>query len=212
MRSADKNPFQSTRRSLLSRLRRWDDHDSWREFFETYWRLIYDVAKNAGLNDAEAQDVVQETILSVAKQMPGFRYDSERGQFKAWLRQVTRRRIMDHLRRRYREPGGVSEGSETGPTAPLGNIESIPDPASESLDAIWDREWADHLASLALQRVKRRVRPEHFQIFELLVIQGWPVGKVAKDLDVSVPLIYVTRHRINAMLKKEVKALQASDW
>ncbi|MEI6357591.1 MAG: hypothetical protein WCP53_10900 [Verrucomicrobiota bacterium] len=62
--------FLPTRQSLLSRLRSWDAQDSWREFFETYWRLIFDTASKAGLDEASAQDVVQETIIAVAKQMP----------------------------------------------------------------------------------------------------------------------------------------------
>jgi FixJ family two-component response regulator len=62
---------------------------------------------------------------------------------------------------------------------------------------------------LALERVKRRVRPEHFQIFDLFVVQGWPASKVAEALEVSIPLVYVTRHRISSLLKKEVKVLQS---
>src|SRR5436190_24115121 len=64
-----------TRQSLLSRLKDWDDQESWQDFFNAYWRLIYQVALKARLNDTEAQEVVQETVISVAKEMPGFRYD-----------------------------------------------------------------------------------------------------------------------------------------
>jgi len=67
--------FLPTRRSLLSRIRDWDDQESWRRFFDTYWRLIYNTAVKAGLSDAEAQDVVQETILTVAKKIKEFHYD-----------------------------------------------------------------------------------------------------------------------------------------
>ncbi len=56
----DTNEFIPTRDSLLSRLKDWNDRDSWKEFFETYWKLIYRTALQAGLNEAEAQDVVQE--------------------------------------------------------------------------------------------------------------------------------------------------------
>src|SRR6185436_3555024 len=89
-----------TRASLLSRLRNWDDQQSWQRFFELYWKLIYSVARKAGLSDPEAQDVVQETIISVARHMPSFRYDPELGSFKAWLMQLTRWRIMDELRKK----------------------------------------------------------------------------------------------------------------
>src|SRR5687767_6840579 len=91
------NEFIPTRRRLLSRLKNWDDQDSWRQFFDTYCRLIYRVAVKAGLTDAAAQDVVQESILSVAQRMPGFQYDPAVGSFKSWLMLVIRRRIADHL-------------------------------------------------------------------------------------------------------------------
>jgi len=64
-----------TRQSLLSRLKSWDDQESWKDFFDTYWRLIYNAAVRAGLTEPEAQDVVQETLLSVAKKIPEFKYD-----------------------------------------------------------------------------------------------------------------------------------------
>src|SRR5438046_1766960 len=60
----------ATRSSLIKRLKNWDDRASWKDFFDTYWKLIYGVARAAGLNDAEAQDVVQETIICVAQKMP----------------------------------------------------------------------------------------------------------------------------------------------
>src|SRR6266516_1088602 len=89
-----------TRASLLTRLKNWQDRSSWQEFFDTYWKLIYGVARKAGLTDTEAQDVVQETMASVAKHMPTFKYDPALGSFKAWLLNMTRWRIIDQLRRR----------------------------------------------------------------------------------------------------------------
>ena len=73
---------------------------AWKDFFDTYWKLIYGVAIKAGLNDAEAQEVVQETIIAVAKQMEGFKYDPKMGSFKGWLLLHTRWRIADKMRRR----------------------------------------------------------------------------------------------------------------
>src|SRR6187200_178322 len=93
-----------TRRTLLSRLRNLDDQESWRAFFDRYWELVYNVARQAGLAEPEAQDVVQETVIAVAKAMPDFCYDPMRGSFKQWLLRIVRRRIVDQLRRVYRQP------------------------------------------------------------------------------------------------------------
>ena len=57
----------ATRLSLIERLADWKDQARWQQFYDTYWRLIYGVARQSGLTDAEAQDVVQETVITVAK-------------------------------------------------------------------------------------------------------------------------------------------------
>src|SRR6516164_6778524 len=85
---------EATRWSLLARLKNWEDQASWREFFDTYWRLIYSVAIKSGLNDAEAQDVVRDTVLSVAKKIPELNCDPSAGSFKIWLLKFTRWRIL----------------------------------------------------------------------------------------------------------------------
>src|SRR2546421_12588340 len=93
-----------TRRTLLSRLRNLDDQESWRTFFDLYWRLLYNVARKSGLDDLVAQEIVQDTVIAVARKMPGFRYDPARGTFRQWLLRITRRRVVDHLRRSHRQP------------------------------------------------------------------------------------------------------------
>src|SRR5437763_14577838 len=93
-----------TRQSLLKRLKVLENRESWQEFFETYWSLIYSTATRSGLNDSEAQDVVQETVICVVRSMPKFDYDPTIGSFKAWLRKLTRWRITDHIRKRNASP------------------------------------------------------------------------------------------------------------
>ncbi len=191
-----------TRQSLLSRLRSWNDQDSWRQFFDTYWRLIFDVARKAGLSEAAAQDVVQETIVTVAKQMPDFRYDRAQGTFKGWLMQITRRRIADQLRRQYRHgETGASEPAEADGLPALAEI-------SNDWEVIWDAEWRTHLTATATARVKRQVMPQQFQIFELNVLHGWPARKVAAMLEVTLMQVYLAKHRVGAVFRKEFKALE----
>src|SRR6266853_6318316 len=93
-----------TRATLLERLKNWQDQSSWQDFFDTYWKLIYGVARKAGLIEAEAQDVVQETMMAVDRHMPNFKYDPAIGSFKAWLLNMTRWRIVDQLRKRGPAP------------------------------------------------------------------------------------------------------------
>src|SRR5437867_11716995 len=90
----------ATRRSLVDRLGNWEDQARWQEFFETYWKLIYSVARKSGLNDAEAQDVVQETVITVAKKIGKLRYDPAIGYFNGWLLNIIHWRIADQSRNR----------------------------------------------------------------------------------------------------------------
>ncbi len=197
MPSPARDPF-STRYSLLSRLQNWHDQESWKDFFEMYWRLIYSVALKAGLTEEEAQDVIQETVISVARNIHKFKRDPALGSFKSWLRNIIRWRIADQLKKRI-------------PTEPVENeddLAEIPDEAASSLDTAWDDEWQANLLEAALARVKRAVKEEHYLIFDLYVVRKLSVTEVARTLGVSVGQIYVVKHRISSLLKKEIRALE----
>ena len=191
-----------TRYSLLSRLQNWTDQESWKQFFDTYGRLIYGVALKSGLNEAEAQDVVQETIICVAKDIQKFTRDRKLGSFKGWLRNIARWRIADQLRKR--EKGRARLATEGG--ADL--LEELPDPAGGELDRIWEEEWQDNLLHAAIERVKLQVKAEHYQIFDLYFMKKWPVTKVAKTLGVNVAQVYLAKHRVGNLIKKELKELE----
>jgi RNA polymerase sigma factor (sigma-70 family) len=198
-----------TRYSLLSRLQNWDDGGSWKEFFDTYWQLIYSIAIKSGLNEAEAQDVVQETIISVAKDIQKFKRDRERGSFKGWLRNLTRWRIADQLRKRDRVvAGGVETESSEMPAEAL----DMAGQTAPELESLWEEEWQANLLTAAMERVKHRVKAEHYQIFDLYVIKGWPVSKVMDILGVSAARVYLVRHRVSALIKKEMRELEKKEY
>ncbi len=204
MRSDESIP---TRASLLNRLKDWTDHESWSEFFETYWRLIYNVAIRAGLSDAEAQDVVQETIISVAKQMPDFNYSPAIGSFRGFLLKTTRWRIADQFRKRASEVSNsrVPRGEERETPA----LERIPDASGLSFEEIWKEEWERNLSEAALERVKRRVNPKHYQLFDLLVQKQWSVEEITSIMGVTKHQVYAAKSRIAALLKKERECLES---
>lgn len=208
-----------TRWTLLSRLKDAADADSWQEFFDTYWRLIYSLARKAGLTDAEAQEVVQEVVIGVARKMPEFQCDPAAGSFKGWLLQVTRRRIVDQFRKRVpwsptqpprgaESPNGATASPDGDGTAHTATIERVPDPAGSDLDAAWEGEWREHLLERALARVKQLADPEQFQMFDLHVRLGLPARDVARKLEVSLPRVYFAKYKIGALLKREVARLQ----
>ena len=194
----------ATRASLLDRLKDREDQASWQEFFDTYWLLIYRVAKKAGLTDAEAQDIVQETVIAMANKLPGFIYDPKVCSFKTWMLRLTRWRIIDTLRKRLPQSAPAADSNGTATSA----LDRIPDESSLKLDAVWDEEWEKSLLSAALQRVKPHLKPEHYQIFDLCALRQLPVSQVAEIMGVSAARIYLIKHRVAALLKQEIKALR----
>lgn len=193
----------ATRASLLKRVRNLGDSASWQEFFDIYSDLIYGVARQAGLTDSEAQDAAQETFKAMAQQLPGFRYDPKLGSFKAWLLRNARWRIADQFRKRLPLAEPPRDGDTQ--TAP---IERMIDPESLELDAMWETDWQRTLFEAAVTRVKQRINPEKFQIFDLYVRKEWPAEKVAKAFGVSVDQVYLARNRIKDLIEEEIERLE----
>jgi RNA polymerase sigma-70 factor (ECF subfamily) len=193
---------------LLSRLKSWNDQESWRDFFDTYGRLIYRAARQAGLSDAEAQDAVQETILSVAKQMPNFHYDPALGSFKSWLLQVTRSRINDAWRRKFYEQNGRRLPREEDLHTSI--VEAYP--AMADFEQVWNQEWELSLAQAAIEHVRRRADPLQYQAFYLYMVKKTPARKVAKRLGIHLAEVYYAKYKIGALVKKEIAALERKGY
>ncbi len=203
----DDNPL-NTRESLLGRLKDWEDERSWRDFFETYWRLIYSTARKGGLSDAESQEVVQETVIVVAKQMKEFKYDPAVGSFKGWLKLVTRRRIADQYRKRKSQEVGLADED----TADAGTraMDRFPDATAGAVDAAWEADWQQSLLDRAVEIVRTQISPRQYQIFDLYVLRQWPASRVAASLDISTAHVHLAKHRVQAQIRKEARRLEKS--
>jgi RNA polymerase sigma-70 factor (ECF subfamily) len=188
----------------LSRLKNWEDEESWRVFFDTYWRLIYAVALKSGLTDAEAQEVVQETIICVAKNIQKFKRDRKLGSFKGWLRNLTHWRIADQLRKRAK----MLQSNAAFASQSLSSLDEIPEQPGEAVASEWESEWQRNLLIAALDQVKRHVREEQYQLFDLYVIRQWPVDRISQTLGVSAARVYLAKYRITRLIKKEVHRLE----
>ncbi len=193
-----------TRASLLARLKNLEDHDSWQDFFDTYWKLIYGICVNRGLTPTEAEDVVQETMCTAMKSMPGFKYDRSVGSFKSWLLNMVRWRIADQFRKRsvvrnLPQDTGI-DGSD--------GLDELVDKQTEDFQAVWDQQWEQALFDAAVDKTRRAIDPEKYRVFDLLVNHQWPAAKVAENLKVSVDHVYLVKHRVTQLVKAEVERLK----
>ena len=207
-----------TRHSLLNRLKDLGDQASWQDFFDTYWRLIYNVAVKAGLTDTEAQEVVQETVIAVARKISEFKADPAHGSFSAWLMRLTRWRIADQFRQRGKAgvqasaclsgEGTLKRERQPDDTGLTDTVDRIPDPDGVAFETMWGEEWERNLLAAALEQVKRQVSPKQYQMFDLHVLQNLSVQHAAHTLQVSTASVYMAKHRVGRLLKKAIKELQ----
>jgi RNA polymerase sigma-70 factor (ECF subfamily) len=206
--AGDPDELAPTRQSLLERLRDLDDSAAWQEFFDTYWKLIYASAIRFGLSDDEAEEVVQETVIGIARKMDTFQYQPQTCSFKGWLMHVTRRRIIDRFRKRQSRRGvHIPLPADTGTTEAEQPVQLRDDAAERAFEGLWDEEWQKNLIDAAMERVKRKVPAKQYQIFYLHSVKNMPGRDISKLLGVSTAKVYVVRHRIGRLVKREVQTL-----
>src|SRR6185436_7583580 len=167
--SAETESSSATRPSLLARLKDWSQQTAWREFDHDYAPLLRNVARKAGLADVEADEVVQETLIAVAKKIGEFQHAGNRGSFRAWLYQQARWRIADQFRVRgrvnsHQTLGHVLPADERGTEGEGKSNDAADSPVDEPSDTsapeldpvferLWNAEWDEHVRQSALARV-----------------------------------------------------------
>src|SRR5262245_39367910 len=180
--------------SLLERLREPNNPRDWDRLVELYQPLLLTWAKRAGLQDADAADLVQEVFALLHRKLPEFRYDPGRS-FRAWLRTVT----LNLWRGRQRK---ASVRSETTPLEKLAEPE-VADPAAD----FWEADFNKHLARRALEIMRAEFQPATWKAFWEVVVEERSPEEVAKELGMSTGAIYAARHRVKTRLKEELAGL-----
>jgi len=204
-----------TRPSFLNRLKTGEDADSWNEFYRSYGKLVRDFALKAGLNDSEADEVVQETTIAMSRHLPKYVYDPKICRFKTWLLNQASWRVKDQLKKRRKHAavaissGANSRGPSADDTSRTSTINRVPDTTGDNLVNLFEVEWRKKLFDAALIEVQKKFTPKQIQIFDLAAMKEWPAADVARSLGVSTANVYVIRHRISVAIKKEIKRLEA---
>ncbi|MCX7418322.1 MAG: sigma-70 family RNA polymerase sigma factor [Planctomycetia bacterium] len=189
-----------TRASLLMRLRDGSNQDDWREFVELYSPLVYGFVRNRGLQDADAADLLQDVLRSVAGAMDRLDYDKQKGGFRAWLFTITRNKLSTFLtsRRSHNQASGDSGQHEL--------LAAHPD-SSRSLKEDWEREFQRQLAAQAMQTIQTEFEGKTWQAFWQTAVEGQPAAEVSRLIGLSPGAIYVAKSRVLTRLKAEVERL-----
>jgi RNA polymerase sigma-70 factor (ECF subfamily) len=185
----------TTRASLLVRIRDPRDTRAWEEFHELYAPLLYRYARARGLAHADAEDVRATCYENIVKQIGGFEYDNHRGTFKAWLKTLVNRRVVDLLRKRRER------------LADDGTLPEVPSPELEP-DAAWDKAWRQQHLRYCVNLVRVDVPDVTFEAFELLM-RDEPVAAVCERLGLNANQVYKAKSRILQLVRDQMRAIYA---
>lgn len=192
----------TTRPSLLLRLRDPMDERAWGEFVEIYGPLVHRLARRRGLQDADANDLVQEVFRSVAGAIGRYDPDPARGSFRGWLSTIARNLIVNLLDARRRHPRGAGDSE----IARL--LEEQPAPDSQQ-SALFDAEYRHRLVDWAADRVREEFTEATWQAFWKTGVEGRSAQEAALSLGLSVGTVYQYKSRVVARIRREIERVSS---
>jgi RNA polymerase sigma-70 factor (ECF subfamily) len=186
--------------SLLEGVRARPDGDSWRRLVDLYAPLIRGWLRRHLLPDADADDLVQDVLAVLVRELPHFEHSGRTGAFRSWLRTVTVHRLRDFWRgRRYRPEA-------TGTSDFLDKLEQLEDPDS-GLSHIWDQEHDRHVVARLLELIRPDFQASTWQAFEAVMLRGELPAAAAQRLGVSINAVLLARWRVMRRLRREAQGL-----
>ena len=195
--------FPDTRASLLLQLQVGDDHEIWQEFVTIYRPIIYRLARKRGMQDADAQDLAQQVLLSIVGSIERWQKTDESVRFRHWLRRVAKNAICNALTRRPHDRA-------VGGTSIQAFLESqcvVDDKFENEVELEYRRE----LFLRAASTVRRDVAAETWEVFQLAVIEGVPIEEIAARMSKSVGAAYAARGRVMNRLRRLVEKMEQRD-
>jgi RNA polymerase sigma-70 factor (ECF subfamily) len=174
------------------------DQAAWGEFVDRYGPQILGWCARWGLQPSDAQDVTQNILLELARQMGGFRYDPS-GSFRGWLKTVAYRAWVKFVEARKRP------GLGSGDSAVAALLDSVE--AGDDLVGRLDEEGERELLERAMALVRLRVKPTTWEAFRLLAIEGLSGNEVAGRLGMKVGAVFVAKSNVRKMIEEEVARL-----
>lgn len=187
----------STRLTLLLRLRDRADRLSWQEFHDRYGQLLYRYARSRGASHTDAEDVVQEVEMYLFKALDGFEYDAGKGRFRSYLRASVVHALARRADRQARQPELLDPQK----------FDYVAGELEASTDDRWDREWQLHRLRWAMRAVAANFEPQSLRAFEMHVLGNRSVEETAQALGISKASVYQARSRILRTLKAKLATL-----
>lgn len=186
--------MNTTRASLLIRVKDPRDTQAWSEFYELYGPLLYRFARAKGLGHDDAEDVRSTCYEQIVRQICHFDYDKQKGGFKAWLRTLVCRRVIDLLRK-HRVPIAESHDLKTAHNPDL------------APDQLWEQHWKQQHLRYVVDRVRQDVSAQTFSAFQALMEEGATVSEVCSRLGMNANQVYKAKSRVLELVRERMAAI-----
>lgn len=187
----------TTSLTLLDRVRV-GDQTGWQRLFEIYGPFLLGRLRRTGLNDADADDVLQEALKSVAASIGEFRRDRPEDSFLRWLQAITTNKLRDFYRQRKRQP------QATGGSSGNVGLEEISDPFA---DQDWSTEAQARQTVLmhALRVMQTEFEERTWRAFWLTAIERKEPNEIRELLGMSAGAVRQARSKVRKRLEKELR-------
>lgn len=195
--------FPKTPDSLLVRVCDPQDRAAWDQFAQIYRPLVYRIGRGHGLQDADAQDLAQQVLMSVAAAIGRWQRDEGNTRFRHWLRRVAKNEVLKFL---TRQPRDVARGGSSAMDALPNEQDSC-----RGLDEEIELEYRRQLIRQAARIVRDRADETTWLAFSMTMMDGMEIGKAAKELHRSEGVIYAARSRILPRIRDTVRELEEDE-
>ena len=193
--------FPETHESLIVKVQNPLNREAWDQFAMIYRPVVYRLARQKGLQDADAQDLAQQVLYAVSLSIGRWEKLDPPVKFRHWLRRVVRNAIINALTRKPQD--GAAGGSVALDLLKQHTNVGCQDSATK-IEAEYRRE----LYLQAARLVQSDIHAKTWQAFELTVVEGLPVEEVALKLGKTPGNVYAARSRIMCRLREAVQALE----
>ena len=189
---------ETTRSSVIRAVANTENEAAWQRFFDLYAGFVFSIARSKGLNDTDADDIVQMVFADLARNLPSFKYDREKGRFRPYLAALVKWRVIDRLKAVRRDADLKADFMEEAKSA-----------ATTEDEDFEEREWQSAAMEETLRRIKPEVRPEHYAAFIASAVEGQDTDVVTKLYGISRDSLYQIRKRLTVKLREKLAEVRA---
>lgn len=195
--------MNETSLSLLHRLRQSSDSETWNRLVRLYAPLLKSWLRKYEVQSADAEDLIQEVLLAVSKDVTTFDHNGRPGAFRTWLRSILVNRLRNFWRARGRRPQARGDSDMER------RLAQLEDPASE-MSQLWNRQHDRHVVRQLLALWEPQFEPQTWKAFCRVAIDGERPDVVAGELGISLNAVFIAKSRVLSKLRQEAEGLVES--